>query len=313
MIISASRRSDIPALYMEWFLNRLDQGYFLVRNPVNPHMISKVTVSPEIIDCIVFWTKNPRDLLLHIDRLDRWSIPYYVLFTITAYDALFEKNLPSKKDCIAAFIELARRIGKQRVIWRYDPVFFTRCIDFDYHITRFTYIVKRIYQHTEKCITTFLTMYKKCRRNCKPYAIAEPCTEDKMKILTALQKIGNSYGIEISLCAPDIGHAPSGIQTGKCIDNDLVTRITGKRISMKKDTGQRENCCCAASVDIGAYDTCINHCVYCYANTTPSAAQKNYRRHDPLAPLLIGTVGDNDRIYSRAVQRTESRQERLKL
>ena len=150
MIISASRRTDIPTFYSRWFFNRLDAGFVLVRNPMNPNMVSKINLSPDLIDCIVFWTKNPAPMMKNLERLTPYS--YYFLFTITPYDRDLELNIPNKDKIIDVFIKLSETIGKKRVIWRYDPIVVSETLDEEYHYKRFDYIANRLKSHTEKCI-----------------------------------------------------------------------------------------------------------------------------------------------------------------
>lgn len=122
MILSASRRTDIPAFYGEWFVNRLEEGFALVRNPLNARMVSKLLLRPQYVECIVFWTKNATDFVKYLPRIDQLGFKYYFQYTITSYSKDIEPNVPEKKKIIENFIELSKKLGKEKTIWRYDPI-----------------------------------------------------------------------------------------------------------------------------------------------------------------------------------------------
>jgi Domain of unknown function (DUF1848). len=160
MIISASRRTDIPAFYSEWFLNRIKAGFLIVRNPMNPKQLSRIVLTPDVVDCIVFWTKNPTPMLPKLDELKDYN--YYFQFTLTGYGQDIERNLPSKKDVlIPAFLELSEKIGAHRVIWRYDPILINSKYSEEYHVSAFKQIAEALNGHTEKCVFSFVDRYRK--------------------------------------------------------------------------------------------------------------------------------------------------------
>ena len=173
MIISASRRTDIPAYYSEWFFNRLNQGYALVRNPFNGRQFSKIDLRPENIDGIVFWSKNPIPMLNKLDRLD--GLAYYFQFTLNPYGADIEPNLPEKERLIEAFKELSGKAGRQRVVWRYDPIIFNACYTPEFHMRAFRELALRLAPYTEKCTVSFLDDYLKIRSAIKKAGIYFPC------------------------------------------------------------------------------------------------------------------------------------------
>ena len=155
MIISASRRTDIPTYYSEWFFNRLHEGYVLVRNPMNIHQVSKITLNPDVVDGIVFWTKNPTPMLDKLDQLNDYT--YYFQFTLNAYGRDVETGVPSKNNVIIpAFQKLSDKIGPERVIWRYDPIFISKIYTIDYHLHYFEQLAKRLSPYTKKCTISFL-------------------------------------------------------------------------------------------------------------------------------------------------------------
>jgi len=299
MIVSASRRTDIPAFYSEWLESRLKEEYVLVRNPFNPHHVSSVSLRPSDLECIVFWTKNPKSMLPRLKTVDLLSVPYYFLFTVTAYGEPLERNIPSLEETIDTFRRLSRIIGSVRTIWRYDPVIFTNETDAPYHRERFENLCIRLENFTDRCIVSFLDMYKKCRKNLKELDISTPSVEKMVDIVGYFRMIADKHGISVQSCAEEADLSPSGVKNGKCIDDELISEITGLRVSIGKDPNQRKRCLCAESVDIGSYDTCTGGCQYCYANSNPETAQKNYASHDPKSPLLCGDIQPSDRIVER--------------
>jgi hypothetical protein len=309
MIISASRRTDIPAFYSQWFFNRLKEGFVMVRNPMNPQSVSRIDLNPELIDCIVFWTRNPNPLVTRLDELAGYH--YYFLFTITPYGENLEKNLPSKDQVIDCFIDLSRRIGKERVIWRYDPILLNKEIDAAYHCRQFEYIAGRIGSYTEKCITSFIDMYKKCERNLKGFNIKELNAEEMTGLIEALSPIAREKGIEIVTCAEEMDFSGPGCGHGKCIDDELISRICGYPLTAAKDSHQRKTCRCIESIDIGAYNTCDHGCLYCYANSDVASVRRNKALHDPESPLLIGKLSGDEKIVERKIESFRKKQREL--
>lgn len=297
MIISVSRRSDIPAFYSDWFLNRLNEDFVLVRNPMNPNLVSRINLDEEFVDCLVFWTKNPAPLLEKLDRLKNYH--YYFLFTITSYGRDLEINLPPKEKVVDTFIKLSKKIGKEKVIWRYDPILLTDKIDFNYHYKYFAYLAGKLESYTDRCIISFLDMYNKCKRNLAGFNIRLPDNSEMREIAGNLYTIAGKYNIAVQTCAEAIDLSDSGIQPGKCIDDRLVNEITGKNLEIPKDKYQRKTCCCVESVDIGAYNTCSHLCLYCYANANREAVKQNAARHNSQSPLLFGKLTDRDKIVVR--------------
>lgn len=170
MILSASRRTDIPNYYSDWFLHRIEEGFVYVRNPMNPHQISKINLSPEVVDCIVFWTKNPKPMLDRLAELKAYS--YYFQFTLTGYGTDIEAGVPHKKESIIpTFQSLSGKIGKEKVIWRYDPILFTDKYTPEYHLKAFEQIASALHGYTNKCVISFVDTYvknKKAWRLCMP-------------------------------------------------------------------------------------------------------------------------------------------------
>ena len=298
MIISASRRTDIPTYYSEWFFNRLREGYVLVRNPMNARQISRISLSPEAVDGIVFWTKNPVPMLSRLGELEPY--PYYFQFTLTAYGRDVEPNLPGKNGVlIPAFQELSRMAGRERVVWRYDPIFLSDRYTVEYHCRYFRVLAAKLGEYTEKCTVSFLDFYRSTARNMRSLHIREMTAAQQREMMERFSEIAGEYGLYIDTCSEAISLEDLGISHASCVDRERLERIGGYRLKVGRDRNQREECGCAASVDIGAYDTCGNGCLYCYATDSPPRAAERVRAHRPDSPMLFGTVGPEDVIRER--------------
>ena len=310
MIISASRRTDIPAYYFDWFLNRLEAGYVLVRNARNPELLSKISLKPDVVDGVVFWTKNPVPILKKLDRMG--DLPYYVQFTLTPYGPDVETRLPDKERVLVpAFLELAEKIGPNRVIWRYDPIFFTGRYTLSYHLEQFRKLAEKLKGSTDTCTVSFLDRYPSIEGRIYRAGIQSVTKREAQLLLEQMQETAAFHGMNLVTCAETGDFCVPGLKKGSCIDPKRIERQNRIALSAKKDPGQREGCGCAESVDIGMYNCCRNGCVYCYANHDASLCRKNYAGHDPHSPLLYGTIGPNDRILERTMQSQKKRQLRL--
>lgn len=306
MIISASRRTDIPAFYSDWFLNRIKEGFVLVRNPMNFRQVSQVNMSPDVVDCIVFWTKNPQPMINRLSQLAGYN--YYFQFTLTPYDNTIETNVPDKKCLIKTFQELSARIGRDKVIWRYDPILLTNKFDVKHHVKWFEFLANELNGHTKKCVVSFIDMYKKTERNLKGIDLV-PMSEELMKeVAHHLSLISKRYNLQLEACCEDIDLTQYGIEPGKCIDDELISKIIGKKLDIKKDPNQRLSCGCVQSIDIGAYNTCQHRCLYCYANFNNALVDKNVRLHSTKSPLLYGSLEEEDKVRIRKVSSNISNQ-----
>lgn len=309
MILSVSRRTDIPAFYSEWFFNRINEGYFLVRNPMNAYQISRVELSPNVVDCIVFWTKNPKPMLSKLDYLKDYK--YYFQFTLNSYDKSLEPNVPSKKYLINTFIELSERIGKERVIWRYDPIVLTDIFTKEYHYKWFEYIAKKLCNYTNKCVISFLDLYKKTERNLKDVKITPLNKVDMEEMAYRFSLIASKYNLTIESCSEEIDLEKLGVDHGKCIDDRLISEIIGCKLKIDKDPNQRDICGCVKSIDMGAYNTCKHGCLYCYANFSKETVTKQLKEHNVKSPLLIGDLDVNEKVSDRKVKSYVDEQEQL--
>ncbi|MEA4884424.1 MAG: DUF1848 domain-containing protein [Clostridia bacterium] len=294
MIISASRRTDIPAFYSEWFMNRVRDGYCLVANPFNAKQVSRISLCPDRVDAIVFWSKNPAPLIPRLTELDSMGFRYYFQYTICDYPVELEPDVPPLADRTATALELAKRVGPRRVIWRYDPIIISDHTDVEHHKRAFARIASALHGATTRVVVSLVDYYGKVDRNLRPlersgwhfqkYSGAEPESRD---LLRWIQEEAHRHGFETQSCAEAVNMSDLGIPHGKCIDDELLNELWGIPLS-RKDPGQRGECLCAASKDIGANNTCLHGCRYCYATMSLAVAQEQNREHDPASPSLVG-------------------------
>ncbi len=290
MIISASKRTDIPALYSQWFLNRLKGGYVLVQNPRNPHRYSRVEFSPDTVDMIVFWTKNPKPLLPRLKEIDTLGYPYYFQFTITPYGDAIESGLPKKSDIMRTFCTLSDRIGPDRTIWRYDPIIISSVHTIDFHLKAFEEMARLLHPYTQRCVISFIDLYTSVHRRTRETIDYHLTMENIHRVAHGLSQIADHYNLKLYTCAEDIDLSSYGIEHGSCVDKKLIESLLGCSIEASDDPNQRNACRCIDNFDIGTYDSCTNGCIYCYAVSDTEKAQYRYRLHDPDSPLLIGKI-----------------------
>lgn len=294
MILSVSRRTDIPGFYSDWFFEQLNQGFVLVPNPINPQKIAKIELKPfkienvfenllgdktvetsGNIEGIVFWTKNPQPMINKLELLKDYT--YYFLYTLNAYPKSIEANLPSLNDRIESFKKLSSFCP---VIWRYDPILIADGIDVDWHIKQFSNLCSALKGYTKHCKISFLiTSYSGCAKN-----LHEPTINQKHQILSAFSKIAKANNIQIEACAESGDWTQYEILPSKCIDGEIFEKLltekyrdlglTVKRKNNKVD-GQRKHCGCMPAIDIGRYDTCFHGCKYCYAMKTNQKSMRD--------------------------------------
>lgn len=299
MIISASRRTDIPAFYSIWLLNRIRAGFCQVPNPYNSKQIGLVRLDSHAVDALVFWTRSPRPLLPMLTELDRGGYRYYFQYTLLDYPRGFEAQTPPAARAVTTFRELADRIGAERVIWRYDPIVISAATPPDFHRRSFERLARMLQGATQRVVISFVDEYAKTRRRMAALssagggvvtvaADASGALPAEIGALTAdLAACASACGMEIQSCAETLDLRPFGVSAGKCIDSVLIERIFGLHLQADKDPNQRPACGCALSKDIGMYDSCLFGCSYCYATTSFERSLQNYARHDPNAPALF--------------------------
>lgn len=266
MIISASRRTDIPAYYSDWFINCIQKGWVEVKNPFNSKQISKVSLIKENVDCIVFWTKNPAQFLSKLSFLDKMNFKYYFQFTLNPYSNDIEQYLPPKDDLIETFKELSNRIGADRVVWRYDPIIITEKLDINYHLSKFYEYSHKIGKYTNRVMISFVEEYKKIARRLSSIRYRGINEDVVYNLFKGLKEISLDNNIDIFSCSQTWALKEFGINNGSCIDGNLINKITGNITNYGKDSNQRKYCGCIKSRDIGFYNSCKHGCIYCYAN-----------------------------------------------
>ncbi len=308
MILSVSRRTDIPNYYSEWFLNRMKEGYLYVRNPMNFHQVSKIFLSPELVECIVFWTKNPKPMLNRLTELKDYS--YYFQFTLTGYGKDLEPNVPhKKKEMIPIFQELADKIGRERVIWRYDPILLTDKYTMEYHLKAFEEIARELEGYTKKVVISFVDLYDKMKH--KGVYFNEMKGEECRFLARQMAEIARAHYMKIASCAEFMDLSDCGIEHNSCIDKELIEKIIGCPLKVGKDRNQREICGCVESIEVGAYDTCQNGCRYCYANRSEQQIKNTIVHYHPCSPLLCGEITKEDKITERKIKSFREEQMRL--
>lgn len=301
MIISASRRTDIPAFYSEWFLNRIKERYVLVPNPYNPNMISRVNLDPAVIDCIVFWTKNPAPMIDKLDRLQDYK--YYFQFTLNPYGTELESKLPPLQKRIDTFKRLSDKIGREKVVWRYDPILTNEQYTVAFHQDKFVEMAFALHDYTEKCMLGFIDHYPHVRASLREFHIEPLIKEDIDAMAISFKKVADECSMELDTCTTKVDLSYLGISGGVCVDNRLIERIVGYPIIARKDKNQRDICRCVESIDIGTYESCLNGCIYCYAiKGNYNTAKFNQSKHDKDSPMLIGEVDKDAVIKEREMK-----------
>lgn len=291
MIINTGGRTDTVQFYTEWLLKRFEEGYVMSRNPLFPNKVARYELTPDKIDCVVFCSKDYRPILNDITKItERFNT--YFHYTITAYGKDVEPRVPSIEQSIETLKELSSIVGKQRIAWRYDPILLTEKYSIQTHLDTFERIAKEISSYVDRCIFGFVEMYVKLSVN-MPEII--PLTnEDMDKLSKGLGEISKRNGLTIQTCGTNGDYTKYGIQRSGCMTLEMLGKANGVEFKQLKHKGMRPGCSCIESRDIGAYDTCMNGCKYCYANTNPKKAFENVKMHDPNSPLLLGNVKETD-------------------
>ena len=317
IIVSASRSTDIPTFYADWFVERWKAGYVKWINPFNR---VPLYVSFKNTKVVVFWTKNPKPMMKHLDFLDENIKNYYFQFSLNDYDKEgFEGKVPRLESRIKTFKELSNKIGKEKVVWRFDPLLLTNKINVKELLKRLEKIGDELYQYTNKLVFSFadIGIYKKVENNLTKSNIQyiEFSLESMLQFAVGLEKLNKKWGLDLATCAEKFDLNKYGINHNKCIDDDLMIDLfhhdkelmkflgvkfiepslfdSGSEITKTKklkDQGQREACGCIMSKDIGQYNTCRHECVYCYANSSNAVVLKNYNSHksNPNADTITG-------------------------
>lgn len=293
MIINTGGRTDTVQYYSKWLLKRFREGYVLSRNPLFPNKVTRYELTPEKVDCVVFCSKNYEPILKELPSItDKFAT--YFHYTITAYGKDLEPGVPSIESSMETLKKLSAIVGKQRVAWRYDPVLLTDNYTIQTHMETFGYMAKELAPYVDRCIFSFVEMYKKLETD-MPELI--PLTDSHKDMLAAgLGKIAEMHGLYIQTCGTNGEYSQYGIHPSGCMTLEIIGHANGIVYRDRKHKGMRQGCHCIESRDIGAYDTCMNGCKYCYANKRQEKAFENFQYHDPDSPLLLGHLKERDTI-----------------
>ena len=295
MIISASRRTDIPHYYGDWLVNRMKEGFVLVRNPMNPRQVSRILLAPDKVDGFVFWTKNPAPFLKKLEAFKEY--PYYFQFTLNGYGRGIEPGVPGEEDgSVDTFRRLSDIVGPDRILWRYDPILIQKDFSLEYHGQAFERLSSKLEGYSGKCVISFVDYYKDAS---KRMPLRSLDAREMDWIAKTFSQIGKARHFRLETCAEQIDLQKYGIMHGKCVDGSLLNSFSRRSFTVKTAAGQRGACGCDQSADIGAYNTCSSGCLYCYANHQKAWLKENLNRYDPQSPLLCGSVGPEDRITQR--------------
>lgn len=298
MIINTGQRTDIPAFYSEWFMNRIREGFVYVRNPYNPKRITKFLLDPKVVDVLGFCTKNPRPMLKHLDELKPFGQFWYV--SITGFGKDMEPHVPPKKQVIEDFKTLSKALGSHAMAWRYTPIIVNEKYTAAYHIRAFEKIASQLEGYTSLVAYGFLDLYPKLQKLHPELKDADD--ETKIRIAKAFLEIAEKHHMRLRLCSKEKWLSSYGIDVDGCMRiEDYEHSIQAKLNIKKKMEARKSYCACYLSNDIGAYDSCLHLCRYCYANGSEEEIRANYQQHDPYSPLLIGHVEEGDVIHD-AVQ-----------
>ncbi len=288
-IISASRRTDIPAFYGEWFMRRVQDGFVGVVNPFGGRRY-RVSLRPDDVDCLVFWSKDFTPFLAHLEVLDRLGYRFYFNYTLTALPSVFESDV-DKHAALRTLKHLAGRCSPAHINWRFDPIILSSISDEAFYLRAFESLASELEGLVERCYFSYVAFYGKVRRNfrnlekAQGVQVLEPNEQVRIDLANRIAEVAAEHGIAMYSCCGDylVGDR---IQKAHCIDGALIERLFGPSETPYRDKGTRPECGCTESADIGTYNTCPHGCVYCYANANKAAARQAFEQHDPDSAFL---------------------------
>lgn len=290
MIISASYKTDIPAFYGHWFLNRLDAGYCKVVNPYNQRVL-RVELTRETVDGFVFWTKNLGPFIDKLKIVNHRGYPFFVQYTINGYPRILEFSVATASRSVEHMKLLSGDYGPKATVWRYDTILFTSSTTVDFHRRNFEALAKMLEGTTNEVVISFAQIYKKTLRNLNlaaeklGFTWNNPDDEVKLSLTADLLQIAKAYRMQLKICSQR-KFLLSGVEEARCIDARRLSEIAGHPINVQLK-GNRTDCGCYETRDIGEYDTCPHGCVYCYAVLNHELAQRRYKEHDPSTEFLL--------------------------
>ncbi|HEY9204920.1 MAG TPA: DUF1848 domain-containing protein [Candidatus Methanoperedens sp.] len=298
-IISVSRRTDIPAFYGDWFMNRLKEGFAGYVNPFGGQKYI-VSLEPQDVACFVFWSKNFSPFLDKLMILEELGYKFYFNYTITGLPRIFECNSVDKETAIKALKELSRRYSPGHINWRYDPIISSDITDCEFHLRNFENIASALEGYVRRCYFSYVVLYGKVRKNFEKFQgqngvrIADLEADLRIRLANRLADIADIHGISMFTCCGD--DLMSGkIRKAHCVDGKLIKELFGINGFICNERPTRNECGCTESADIGTYDTCPHGCIYCYANMNKKVADMRYEHHDKDAAFLGYTKVESDK------------------
>ncbi len=293
MIINTGSRTDTVQYYTKWLLKRFEEGFVYSRNPMFPHKVTRYELNPNVLDCVVFCSKNYEPILDDITKItDKFNT--YFHYTITAYGKDIEPNVPNIDKSIETLINLSEIVGKQRIAWRYDPILLTKTYTKEVHYKTFDYMAERLSPYIDRCIFSFVEMYKKLQTNMPEIILLTD--NDKNEIAKNIGYIAKKHNIIIQTCATNGNYEKYNINPSGCMTSEILGTANNITFKSLKHSGNRNDCNCMENRNIGDYDTCPNGCKYCYANQNPKIALENFKKHNPDYDMILGNLKETDEV-----------------
>lgn len=291
MILNTGGRTDTVNYFSEWLLNRFAAGYAYSRNPFHPDVVNRIDLNPRTIDVVEFCSKNYRPILSRLHEItERFNCHFH--YTITAYDKDIEPNVPGIDESVETLRDLSAQVGKEKIIWRYDPVLLTGKYTIERHLATFDYMARRIAPYVSRCLFSFVVWYKKLH-----LPELQPISgRQKELIAKGLGEMAAKHHLYIQTCGTKESYEQYGIHHSGCMTHAVYEHSLGLHFKKVAERGNRPGCRCMESRGLGDYNTCLNGCRYCYANYDHEKARENYRLHDPESPLMIGHLRPTDKI-----------------
>jgi hypothetical protein len=305
MIISASYKTDVPTFYGEWFMNRLRAGYCKMVNPYNRRVI-RISLLPEDVDGIVFWTKNVGPFLRHLPEVRQLGLPFILQHTINGYPRDLEQAVVDAPKAIEYLKQIANTFGPRVNVWRYDTIINSSLTPREFHIETFARLAEALEGATDEVVISFAHFYSKTLRNMQRAAAehgfswTDPTDEWKKSLAGELAALAAAHRIQLTVCSQP-QFIVSGCAEARCVDANRLTDISGKPVKACLK-GNRQECGCFESRDIGEYDTCPHGCVYCYAVQNQELAKARYKQHDPLGEALFPLPAEETQADESVVQ-----------
>lgn len=290
MIINTGLRTDIPAFYTPWLLRRLEEGFVLVRSPYNPRQVTRYRLTPDVVDLLVFCTKNPGPLLPHLTQLAPFGQYWFV--TVTPYGPDVEPHVPPKKQVLAAVQRLGAALGPECVAWRYDPILLTEAYTPEYHLREFAAMCRTLAGSVSACVISFIDLYEKVKRN---FPAVRPVPKDvQLQLGREMIRLAHDHGMALKTCCEGDELSAHGADIRGCMTIAAFEQALHTRLDAPRAASRSRECACHLSCDIGAYNTCGHLCRYCYANHSDAAVRRAMAQHDPRSPLITGTLQPGD-------------------